>query len=200
MADAGGVESLSMRKLGQELGVEAMSLYNHVANKNDLLRGIVDLVVHEFELPDADGDWDAALRASAISAHDALLRHPWACALMMSPALVSPARLRYIDALLARIRAAGFSPETTYHAYHALDSHIFGFSIWEASHMANAKEIPDPVAFARSLPLDDYPDLTAHIDQHQTGSARRDEGEFEFGLDLILDSLKRIRAQSSPSQ
>src|SRR5947209_12607310 len=94
LVDQSGIESLSMRKLGQALGVEAMSLYNHVANKNDLLDGIVDLVLSEFELPSAEEDWEAAIRKCAISAHDALVRHPWACNLIMSSPSVRPARLR----------------------------------------------------------------------------------------------------------
>src|SRR5436190_6616112 len=123
LADEGGIESISMRKLGQALGFEAMSLYNHVANKDDVLDGMLDLVLAETELPAGAGTWDAAVRGSAISVHDALRRHPWACGLLMSVGHVRPARLRYMDSLLGRLRAAGFSAETTYHAYHVLDGH-----------------------------------------------------------------------------
>ena len=130
LADADGVESITMRKLGGALGFEAMSLYNHVASKDDVLDGILDLVLDETELPAPTGAWDAAIRDSAISVHDALRRHQWACALLMSAGSIRPARLRYMDALLGRLRRAGFSAETTYTAYHVLDAHIFGFSLW----------------------------------------------------------------------
>src|SRR5436190_10711218 len=130
LADEGGIESLSMRKLARELGVEAMSLYNHVANKGDLVDAIADLVVSEIELPAAGEEWDVAVRTCAISAYETFMRHPWACGLVMSPtrARAVPApRIRYIEWLLRCLREAGFSPELTYHAYHALDSHILGF-------------------------------------------------------------------------
>src|SRR3954464_1434932 len=133
LADEGGIESVTMRKLGQVLGFEAMSLYNHVANKDDLLDGMLDLVLAESEPPSPVGDWDAAIRESAISVHDALRRHPWSCNLLMDPGRIRPARLRYMDLLLGRLRTAGFSAEMTYHAYHVLDGHIFGFSLWERS-------------------------------------------------------------------
>src|SRR5256885_8563748 len=113
LADDGGIEALAMRKLARTLGVEAMSLYNHVANKGDLVDGIVDLVVSEIELPSAAEDWDVAIRECAISAHEALLRHPWACSLVMSPTttrIPRTPRLRYMEWLLRRLREAGFSP------------------------------------------------------------------------------------------
>src|SRR3954453_16168890 len=125
IADEQGIEALSMRKLAQALGYEAMSLYNHVANKDDLLDGLLDAVLDETEPPAPDEPWDAAIRASAVSVHDALRRHTWAAPLLMSAAHVRPSRLRYMDSLLGRLRAAGFGPETTYHAYHVLDGHIF---------------------------------------------------------------------------
>src|SRR6266700_1087596 len=140
-ADEGGIESLTMRKLGRTLGFEAMSLYNYVANKDDVLDGILDLVLAESESPSPTGDWDAAIRASAISVHEALRRHPWSCTLLMSPGHARPARARHMDLLLGRLRDAGFSAETTYSAYHVLDGHIFGFSLWEASHTYTAQEV-----------------------------------------------------------
>jgi AcrR family transcriptional regulator len=143
LADEGGIESLSMRKLARELGVEAMSLYNHVANKGDLVDGIVDLVVREIELPAGEA-WDAAIRRCAISAHETFLRHPWACSLVMSPkvdATVGGPRLRYMEWLLGRLREAGLSPELTYSAYHALDSHMLGFTMWQLGHAAGADAV-----------------------------------------------------------
>jgi len=194
LADEGGIESLSMRKLGQALGVEAMSLYNHVANKDDILNGIVDLVVTEIELPSADEDWETALRDTAISTYDAFLRHPWVCNLMLSVASLGPARLRYIDALLRRIREAGFSPEATYHAYHALDSHIVGFTLWQLGHSIRKEDAAALEEICRRrVSLDDYPDLAEHARQHYTPGPHKDEGEFEFGLRLVLDGLRRIR-------
>src|SRR2546423_5937392 len=118
LADEHGIESLTMRKLGQALGFEAMSLYNHVANKDDVLDGLLDLVLAESEPPSPAGDWATAVRASAISIHEALRRHPWSCTLLMSPGRIRPARLRYMDLLLGRLREAGFSAEATHSAYH----------------------------------------------------------------------------------
>jgi AcrR family transcriptional regulator len=206
LADEGGIESLTMRKLARELGVEAMSLYNHVANKGDLVDGIVDLVVSEIDLP-STADWEAAIRECAISAHEAFLRHPWACSLVMSPTTTRGARvprLRYMEWLLGQLRGAGFSPELTYHAYHALDGHILGFTLWQLGHSAGAKEIGVAQDFAdfagkflRELPAGDYPYLAEHVEQHVTAfgedGASESESEFEFGLGLILDGLKRAR-------
>ncbi|MGA2470694.1 MAG: TetR/AcrR family transcriptional regulator C-terminal domain-containing protein [Solirubrobacteraceae bacterium] len=193
LADAGGIESLSMRKLGHALGVEAMSLYNHVANKEDILEGIVDVVVSEIELPSAAEDWQVAIRRAAISAHDALRRHPWACGLMMSPTGVRAARLRHIDSLLRRLREAGFSAETTYHAYHALDSHILGYTLWEAGHLAGPPDRPglDAATVLREMPVDEYPHFAEHVEAHRAAGYDEDRA-FELGLDLILDGLQRL--------
>jgi AcrR family transcriptional regulator len=194
LADEGGIESLTMRKLGQALGFEAMSLYHHVADKDDVLDGVLDLVLAESEPPSPTGDWDDAIRASAISVHDALRRHPWSCPLLMSPGRIRPARLRYMDLLLGRLREAGFSPETTYHAYHVLDGHIFGFSLWEASHTYSAEEASNFAAtFAQTITADAYPYLHEHAQQHFSEGPHREVSAFEFGLDLIIDGLKKIR-------
>jgi AcrR family transcriptional regulator len=194
LADEGGIESLTMRKLAQELGVEAMSLYYHVANKDDILDGIVDAVVREIGLPSNEVDWKTAIRQSAISAHEVLSRHPWACSLMLSDTRVLFGRLRYMDSLLATLREAGFSAEMTHHAYHALDSHIMGFTLWEASFTFTAEDLPQLGAtFLRELPAGEYPYLVEHVEQHLMESKPDDVSEFEFGLDLILDGLERIR-------
>ena len=152
LVDGAGIEALTMRKLGQALGFEAMSLYNHVANKDDVVDGILDLVLAETELPSSAGEWASAIRESAISVHDALRRHPWSCTLLMSPARIRPARLRYMDLLLQRLREAGFSAESTYHAYHVLDGHILGFSLWETSHTYTAAEIASAASPASVRP------------------------------------------------
>ena len=200
LADEGGIESLTMRKLARTLGVEAMSLYNHVANKGDLVDGIVDLVVSEIELPATAEDWDVAVRQYAISAHQALLRHPWACSLVMSLTTTRTARasrLRYMEWLLGRLRAAGFSPELTYHAYHALDSHILGFTLWQLGHSAGTDDLGDLADFAttflQKLRAGDYTYLAEHVEQHLAAPSDDGEREFEFGLDLILDGLERAR-------
>jgi AcrR family transcriptional regulator len=195
LADEHGAESLTMRGLGRAVGCEAMSLYNHVAGKDDVLDGILDLVLAEYEAPAADGDWRTAVRSSAISVHDALRRHPWACFLLMSGNRLRPARLRYMDSLLGRLRAGGFSPEATYTAYHVLDAHIFGFSVWETTHAYTPAEITAmAAAFEGSVSDEEYPHLVEHGRQHFTDGPHRDASPFDLGLDLILDGLERLRA------
>jgi AcrR family transcriptional regulator len=203
LADAAGIDALTMRRLGQELGVEAMSLYNHVANKDDLLDAIVDLVLAEIDLPAGDADWKAAIRTCAVSAHDALIRHPWACPLIMSPGstrTMHPSRMRYMEWLLGRLRRAGFSPDLTYHAYHTLDSHILGFTLWELGHtpaaqdFAGGKSLADlATGFLQELPAGDYPYLAEHVEQHLAAHGDDGTSEFSFGLDLLLDGLERLR-------
>jgi len=194
LADEGGIESLTMRKLGQTLGFEAMSLYNYVANKDDLIDGMLDRVLEETEPPSPAGDWTTAIRSSAISVHNGLTRHPWACPLLMSPGHIRPARLQYMDSLLGRLREAGFSAEMTYHAYHVLDAHIFGFSLWQANHSYNAVQLSGMAAeFARMIPADVFPYLHEHGEQHFAEGPHREVSAFEFGLDFILDGLEKIR-------
>jgi AcrR family transcriptional regulator len=195
IADEGGLESLSMRKLAQELGVEAMSVYYYVANKDEILDGILNLVISEFELAVGGPDWKAAIRRSALSAHDVLMRHPWACNLMMSVRRVAPARMQYMESLLGRLRKAGFSANMTHHAYHALDSHVIGSTLWEAGYSSN-KDLEGMAKTFVEKTLREYPYLAEHAEQHFTRSTRKDVPEFEFGLDLILDGLEKIRVKS----
>jgi AcrR family transcriptional regulator len=195
IADQEGIDALTMRRLAQELGVEAMSLYYYVTNKDDILKGIMDLVATEIEVPSGGADWKAAIRRSAISFHDVLRRHRWASSLMISgPPGVGPAQLRYSDSLLKRLREAGFSPELTHHAYHALDSHIVGSTLWAAGVGAVMKTKPDFVqTFIRELPVAEYPYFAEHVQQHMTKSvSSTGKSEFEFGLDLILDGLEKM--------
>ena len=195
IADKAGIDSLTMRKLAQKLGIEAMTLYYYFAKKDDIVDGILDLVVSEIEVPSGGPDWKAAVRRSAVSAHQVLLRHPWACSLMMSPTRVRGGRLRYMESLLGRLREAGFSANMTHHAYHALDSHIIGFTMWEVGYTTGARQLPDSgAAFRRELTVEKYPYLNEHMEEH-VAESRRDEseGEFEFGLDLILEGLEKIR-------
>ena len=194
LADENGLAELSMRRLGQELGVEAMSLYNHVASKDDLLDGIIGLVLGEIELP-SDGDWKDALRRHAISAHDVLFSHPWACNLALSSDRNVPVSIQRAEWMLGRLREAGFSAELTYHAYHALDSHILGFTLWQVGHgIAGEEDVADLAgAFFRTLQPGEYPYLREHAEQHVAGFARGETGAFELVLDLILDGFERRR-------
>jgi AcrR family transcriptional regulator len=195
LADEGGIEALSMRKLGQRLGVEAMSLYNHVANKDDLEDGIVELVLGEIELPPDGADWKEAIRRTAISSYETLIRHRWACSVMMRGSTVSPARLQWMEAVLRTLREAGFSADLTHHAYHALDSHITGFALWQVSMPFDTREELVDLAedVLREIPTDEYPYFIEHAEQHLAPSSPDGTTEFEFGLDLILDGLERLR-------
>lgn len=178
-----------MRKLGESLGFEAMSLYHHVSNKDDVLDGILDLVLEETHPPSDDGHWTASIRDSAISVHRALQRHPWAGA-VLDTARLRPARLRYMNAVLGRLRGAGFSPETTYRAYHVLDGFIFGFSLWEADHTYSEDQTSAmSEAFAATITAENYPHLLEHGEQHFSNGPHQDVGAFEFGLELILRGL-----------
>lgn len=192
LADQGGIESLSIRNLAQELGLKPMSLYHYVANKDEIVKGIVDLVVSEFDSPEEGMDWREALRGSAISAHKALLRHRWAASLMLSGG-VSQARLDNMEAILGCLRRGGFSAEMTHHAYHALESHTIGFTLWIVGMALDAETLPDlATSFLRDLPREKFPFLAEHIETHLVPSSEYTGTEFEFGLDLILSSLERI--------
>jgi AcrR family transcriptional regulator len=194
LADAEGIEALSMRRLASRLGVEAMTLYYHVRNKRELLDGIMDLVAREYE-PAAPGEpWRPAVRATAISVHDAFVRHPWAADLSFKTG-PRPARLAWMDALLGTFRAAGFSPAATHHAYHAIDSHITGFTLWEVGMPLDETPLEEMAAqFLASGVADHLPHLVEHVEQHVHPSD--DIREFEFGLDLLLDGLERLLAES----
>jgi AcrR family transcriptional regulator len=195
LADDEGLDALSMRKLAQRLGFEAMSLYNHVQNKDDLLDGMLELVLAETEHPPADGRWDEAIRRSALSVHAALRRHTWAAMLLMTFRGPTRPRLDYMNSLMGRLREAGFSADTTYHAYHVLDGHIFGFSIWENSHVYTPEQAKELEGLLDSFaPKDELPYLYEHGRQHVTDGPHRDVSAFEFGLDLILEGLRRLHA------
>jgi AcrR family transcriptional regulator len=195
LADERGIDALTMRGLAQELGVEAMTLYYYVRNKDEILNGIVDRVVGEFELPSRGPDWKAAIRATAVSAYHVLLEHRWAAALMLSGSGVSQARLRYMDAILGTFRRAGFSAEMTDHAYHAVDSHVLGFTLWVVGMNLGTQEELAAMAgeFLEEIRQTDMPHLIEHVEQHMKPRSPDDKPEFEFGLDLILDGLERMR-------
>ena len=192
LADADGLSSLTMRRLGEALGVEAMSLYNHISGKSELLDGMIDIVFGEIDLPSGDGDWKAAMRQRAISARQVLRRHRWAISLMESRTSPGPATLQHHDAVLGCLRRGGFSVELTAHAYSLLDSYIYGFALQEAGLPfdtgAEAAQVAQDI-FGR-FPPGQYPYLTEMAMTHviQPGYSYGDE--FETGLDLILDSLQ----------
>ena len=193
LADEGGIESLSMRKLAQDLGVKAMSLYNHVANKDDLLDAIVDIVVSEIEVPNLGVDWKTAMRRRAMSAHEVLLRHPWSTMPLVSRVNVGPAMLRYVDATLGCLREAGFSLEMADRAWNAIDSHIYGFTLQELNFPFETEEYSEAAKNGLSLiPADKYPYLNRLT--HDVMEGRYDGiHDFEFGLELILNGLDRFR-------
>jgi AcrR family transcriptional regulator len=191
LADRDGLQSLTMRTLGQELGVEAMSLYHHVANKDDLLDGIVDLVVGEIEVPGPGTGWRAAMRERAISAHEVLVRHPWAAMQLMSRFNIGPGMTRYLDSTLGRLREGGFSITGALDAWHTLDSHIYGFTLQELSLPFDVSESAQVSASVLpQLSADQFPHVTEVIGEiMRTGRTEN----FEFGLDLILDGLEKTR-------
>jgi AcrR family transcriptional regulator len=193
LADRNGIESVTMRRLGKELGVEAMSLYNHVANKDDILEGIVDAVMAEIDHPPAGRKWKAALRSNAIAVRDLLVRHPWASSLK-SRRMPGPATLAQNEWVLRTLREAGFSEDVTYHAYHILESYILGFAVQEINFSSLSKEDVSRLAreFMRGFPRDDYPYFTEHVEQHLDKPPAEESG-FELGLDTILDGLERLR-------
>ena len=189
LAVESGLEALTMRRLGQELGVEAMSLYKHVANKDDILDGIVDLVVGDIDVPPTGIDWKTAMRARANSAHETLLAHPWAPMLIMSRFNIGPGMTRYLDATLGRLREGGFSISGALDAWHTLDSHIYGFTLQELSLPFDIEESPQvSAAVLGQLSAQRFPHVVEVITEiMQTGR----QEDFAFGLELILDGLER---------
>jgi AcrR family transcriptional regulator len=193
LADEAGIESLSMRRLGQALGVEAMSLYHHVANKEDLLDGMVDVVFGEVELPSREGDWRTAMRRRADSFRAVLARHRWAIGLVDSRTAPGPATLRHHDAVLGCLRGAGFSVELAAHAFAALDSYLYGFALQERNLPFEAGEQTAELAEAilAQLPAEEYPHLVELTVDHVLQPGYDFGNEFAFGLDLVLDGLER---------
>ena len=193
MADAGGIESVSMRKLGDAVGVEAMSLYNHVPGKADLLDGLVDLVFSEIELPSAGAGWQTAMRGRAVAIRAALARHRWAIGLMESRTTPGPATLRHHDAVLGCLRGAGFPVALAAHAYALLDSYIYGFALQEASLPFDTGEETAELAQAMlaQFPAQEYPHLAEFTFRHVLQPGYDYGSEYEYGLDLILDGLDR---------
>jgi AcrR family transcriptional regulator len=194
LADTAGIDSLTMRRLGQDLQVEAMSLYNHVANKGDIIDGIVDLVFSEISLPSAGSEWKTAMRKRAISAHEALLRHPWATSLMQSRTKPGAATLRYHDSVLGSLRNAGFTLVMAAHAISVIDGYVYGFTLQQINIPLQSTEQVAEVAegILRQL-AGEYPHLAEMIVEHAMKPGYDYAEEFDFGLDLILDGLERLR-------
>lgn len=193
LADTGGLETLSMRKLGEAVGVEAMSLYNHVANKEDLLDGMIDLVFAEVELPTPDDDWRQAMRQRALSMRHVLSRHRWAIGMMESRSTPGPATLHHHDAVLGCLRQGGFSLTLTAHAVSILDSYIYGFALQEKTLPFNTPDETAELAesIMRGFGDGEYPYLTEIATAHVMRPGYAYGDEFEFGLDLILDGLQQ---------
>jgi len=195
LADKSGIESVTMRNVGQKLQVEAMSLYNHVANKDDILDGIVDLVFSEISLPAGRAPWKSAMRKRAIAAHEALLRHPWAPSLMQSRTKPGPATMRHHDSVLGTLRNAGFSLVMAAHAFSAIDAYVYGFALQQINIPLQSREQTAEVgeSILRKL-AGAYPHLAEMITKHAMKPGYDYAKEFEFGLDLILDGLERLRS------
>jgi AcrR family transcriptional regulator len=205
LADEGGVESLSMRRLAQELGVVPMALYKHVADKDEMLDGMVDLVVGEIDPPLEDADWKTAMRERILSARRALQRHPWASRVIESRGEPTPTVIAYMDAMMGIFRAGGFSIDLMHHAMHVMGSRILGFS---QELFDDTASMPEEEAVAMWTQMAEfYPNIAALVGEISGGDISHDEGsivgggcddqfEFEFALDLILDGLERLRASA----
>jgi AcrR family transcriptional regulator len=193
LADSGGTDSLTMRHLGRELGVEAMSLYRHVANKDAVLDGIIDMVVDEIDLPGTDTDWKSAMRLRGEAAYRALSRHPWAPPLLMSRTNTGPAMLRYIDFTLGVLRAAGFSWKLADYAWNTMDSFVYGYTLRRlAFPIAPADYAQTASAHEHLLAGGGYPHMAELTRQVAEGKHPGDP-DITFGLNLILDGLEHLR-------
>ena len=194
LADEAGAASLTMRGLAARLGVQAMSLYHHVPGKEALLDGMVDHVFAEIEAPDPDAPWREALKRRTVSAREALRRHPWAVGLLDSRTAPGPATLHHHDAVLGRLRAAGFSVAATAHAVSVLDAYLYGFAVQEASlPFADAGEAQEVAgAILDAMPAGAYPHLAELAERHVLQPGYDYADEFVIGLELILDGLERM--------
>ena len=194
VADAGGLGGLTIRSLAKELGVKPMSVYHYVANKDEILDGIVDLVYSEVELPEAGGHWRAEMQRRARSARLVLGRHPWAIALLQSRLNPGPATLGHHNAVIGALRQGGFSVEATAHAFALLDSYIHGFALSEAALPIHGPESVPDIAESMMREFfspDAYPHLLEFTVEHIIKPGYDFGEEFEIGLDLILDGLTR---------
>jgi AcrR family transcriptional regulator len=199
LADQDGIAAVSMRRLAQELGVEAMSLYNHVANKEEILDGVVDLVMSEFPST-IEGDWKQVVRARILAARQVLLRHPWASRVIETRKSPTPAVIAYMDSSLGILRSGGFSIDLAHHAIHALGSRLFGFAQELYDDSEALAESPEIAALMLRQMAETYPNVSelalaiSHDPASTVGTGCDDQFEFEFALDLLLDGLDRMRA------
>jgi AcrR family transcriptional regulator len=199
LAGDAGIDSLSMRKLAQQLGVVPMALYKHVANKEELLDGMVDVVVGEIDPPLPETDWKSAVRQRILSARRALLRHPWASQVIESRTTPTPAVLEYLDSMIGMFRQGGFSVDLTHHVMHAMGSRILGFT----QELFDDTQSVDPQAqavmvremAARYPYVAEMAMAAAHAEESVVGQGCDDQFEFEFALDLLLDGVERLHQQ-----
>ncbi|MGV9214096.1 TetR/AcrR family transcriptional regulator [Micromonospora sp. RB23] len=205
LADETGIESLSMRNLAQDLGVVPMALYKHVANKDELLDGMIDVVVGRIAPPEAGATWKDAIRRRVLSAREVLRRHPWAPLAIESRTMATPAVLAYLDSVVGDLRAGGFSANLAHHVMHTMGSRVLGFSqeLFDDSRRAgrSGSASPEPAAamppeFAARFPhLAEIATAASHDDESVVGQGCDDQFEFEFALDLLLDGIERLHEQ-----
>jgi AcrR family transcriptional regulator len=201
LADREGVEGLSMRRLSAELGVVPMALYKHVANKDELLDGMIDVVVGEIDPARTDTDWKTAVRERILSARRALLRHPWASRVMESRTSPTPTVMAYMDSMIAMFTVGGFTIDLTHHVMHAMGSRLMGFT----QELFNDQSDPDdPIQPAMLEAMSaTYPSIyrlwqaVSHDDASIVGSGCDDQFEFEFALDLMLEGIDRLKERES---
>lgn len=191
IADTQGLDALTMRNLGTALGVQAMSLYRHVADKDALLDGMVDRVIAEIQLPPPGTPWRAAMRHRALTAHAVLMRHPWSCVLVMSRMNIGPAMLRYVDWTVGCLVEAGFSYAQADHAWNALESYVYGFTMQSLNFPIEADQYRAmATAYLPMLPVATHPHMRRLTEEVAAG---RHDGlhDLSFGLELLLDGLER---------
>jgi AcrR family transcriptional regulator len=204
LADASGVDALSMRSLAHQLGVVPMALYKHVANKDELLDGMVDIVVGEIDSTPSNADWKTAIRQRILSARRALLRNPWASRVIASRTTPTPSLLQYMDSMIGLFHAGGFSTDLTHHAMHAMGSRLLGFT----QELFDDSAELDPAMQAELMRewATRYPNIVTmvaaitHDEDSVVGSGCDDQREFEFALDLMLDGLERLRNRADASE
>ena len=196
LADTEGLAALSMRKLAEGLSVQAMSLYNHVKNKEDIIDGLVELAIAEIEKPDLKLDWQIAMRNRAISAHQVLVKHPWATMAIASRVNVGEANLRYLDATISCLVEAGFSYEMADHIWNAIDSYVYGFTLQELNFPFQADEYATVAAeYVHLIPAQKYPYFNA-LTHHVIEGKYNGIHEFEFGLDVLLAGFEKMRQRT----